>query len=143
MIIRADLDWADIVAHSAPPRLRYTRSARPRPVAHAPPMPARHAPPHRRSVLRTPRCSIPRASAWSRSAPMYPDPEVIRFVEPAPLDRGEAWRRLAMHVGHRLLLPPGILGTWIRVGSGGRVCAARGRRVEAPAVISLVHPDNV
>ena len=33
-------------------------------------------------------------------AAMYGDPEVIRFLEPAPLDRGEAWRRLAMHVGH-------------------------------------------
>src|SRR6266850_7314544 len=72
----------------------------------------------------------------------WADIEVIRFVEPAPLDRGEAWRRLGMHVGHRLLLPPGILGTWIRVGSGGRVCAVRVRRV-APAVVSLVHPDNV
>ena len=60
----------------------------------------------------------------------WADIEVIRFVEPPPLDRGEAWRRLAMHVGHRLLLPPGILGTWIRVGSGGRVCAVRVRRVE-------------
>jgi len=33
-------------------------------------------------------------------AAMYGDAEVIRFLEPAPLDRGEAWRRLAMHVGH-------------------------------------------
>src|SRR5882762_7580666 len=143
MIIRAGLDWADIVAHSAPPRLRCTRSARPRPVAHAPPMPARHAPPHRRSVLRTPRCSIPRASAWSRSAPIYPDPEVIRFVEPAPLDRGR---------------PGGgspctsVTGYSFRRESWGRgfasvaagACARYAYDVlKAPAVVSLVHPDNV
>jgi RimJ/RimL family protein N-acetyltransferase len=33
-------------------------------------------------------------------AAMYADPEVTRFLEPAPLDRAEAWRRLAIHVGH-------------------------------------------
>ena len=95
-------------------------------------------------MLHTPRLSLVPLGAehFEPLAAMYADPEVIRFVEPAPLDRGEGWRRLAMHVGHRLLLPPGILGTWIRVGSGGRVCAVRVRRV-APAVVSLVHPDNV
>src|SRR6267378_6327463 len=137
MIIRADLDWADIVAHSAPPRLRCARSARPHPVArpaHACP-PRATASPIRAthpSMLHTPRLSLVPLGAehFEPLAAMYAALEVVRFVEPAPLDRGEAWRQLAMHVGHRLLLPPGILGTWIRVGSGGRVCAVRVRRVE-------------
>jgi len=102
-------------AHACPPR------------ATASPIRATHP-----SMLHTPRLSLVPLGAehFGPLAAMYAAPEVVRFVEPAPLDRGEAWRQLAMHVGHRLLLPPGILGTWIRVGSGGRVCAVRVRRVE-------------
>jgi RimJ/RimL family protein N-acetyltransferase len=40
------------------------------------------------------------ADHFEAVAALHADPEVARFLDGAPLDRGEAWRRLAMHVGH-------------------------------------------
>jgi RimJ/RimL family protein N-acetyltransferase len=40
------------------------------------------------------------AEHFDALAAMYADPEVARFLDGAPLDRDEAWRRLALHVGH-------------------------------------------
>jgi len=53
-------------------------------------------------MLHTPRLSLVSLGAehFEPLAAMYADPEVIRFLEPTPLDRAEAWRRLAFHVGH-------------------------------------------
>jgi len=112
-------------------------------------------------------------------AAMYGDAEVIRFLEPAPLDRGEAWRRLAMHVGHWALggygnfaciektsgAFVGRCGPWFPEGwpaleigysfqrefwgrgfasEAARACARYAYGVlQAPGVISLVHPDNL
>jgi RimJ/RimL family protein N-acetyltransferase len=62
-------------------------------------------------------------------AAMYADPEVIRFLEAAPLDRDESWRRLAFHFGH-----------WALRGYGNFACL---EKASGTFVISLVHPDNV
>jgi len=53
-------------------------------------------------MLNAPRLSLVPLGAehFEPLAAMYADREIMRFLEPAPLDRGEAWRRLAMHVGH-------------------------------------------
>jgi hypothetical protein len=49
------------------------------------------------SMLHTPRLSLVPLGAehFEPLAAMYADAEIIRFLGPAPLDRGEAWRRLA------------------------------------------------
>src|SRR5882762_4267383 len=119
---------------------------------------AHRHPCYARSMLHTPRLSLVPLGAehFEPLAAMYADPEVIRFLEPAPLDRAEAWRRprlprgalgaarlrqLRVHredlrrvrgemrslvprglagAGDRLLVPPGVLGTWTRVRSRKR-----------------------
>jgi len=97
----------------------------------APPARDNHRPATASPIRAThPRCSTPRASAWSRLAPSTSSrsprctrtPRSSAFLEPAPLDRGEAWRRSP-------LAPPRVLGTRIRVGSRERVRALRVRRV--------------
>ena len=40
------------------------------------------------------------AEHFEALADLYADAEVARFLEGTPLDRAEAWRRLALHVGH-------------------------------------------
>ena len=40
------------------------------------------------------------AEHFEALAAMYADPEVARFLDGAPLDRDESWRRLALHLGH-------------------------------------------
>ena len=132
-------------------------------------------------MLHTPRLSLVPLGAehFEPLAAMYADPEVIRFLEPAPLDRGEAWRRSPCPSGHWALRGygnfacidktcgafVGSCGPWFRQGwpaleigysfrreSWGRgfaseavsACARYAYDVlKAPAVISLVHPDNV
>lgn len=53
-------------------------------------------------MLETPRLRLVPLAAehFDALAAMYADPEVARFLEGVPLDRAEAWRRLALHVGH-------------------------------------------
>jgi RimJ/RimL family protein N-acetyltransferase len=132
-------------------------------------------------MLHTPRLGLVPLGAehFEPLAAMYADPEVIRFLEPAPLDRAEAWRRLAIHVGHWALRGYGNFaciektsgefvgrcGPWFPEGwpaleigysfrraSWGRgfaseaasACARYAYDVlKAPAVVSLVHPDNL
>jgi RimJ/RimL family protein N-acetyltransferase len=62
-------------------------------------------------------------------APIMADPEVMRFLG-GPVERGEAWRRMAMHAGHWLLHG---YGNWaIERRSDGRLLGRAG----------LWHPDG-
>jgi RimJ/RimL family protein N-acetyltransferase len=64
-------------------------------------------------MIDTPRLRLVPLSAdhFEPMAAMYADPEVMRFLEAAPLDREESWRRLAFHVGH-----------WVIRGYGNFAC---------------------